>query len=102
LSRRVLEESDEAFQSRILTALYEFVRAMSMEVLGRREDLIVVAYSDEIARIEEEKNSLREELERRDRQIKQLEEENKRLMALQVGWYHLSSDIYQQLQRDPA
>jgi hypothetical protein len=104
LSRHVLEESDEAFQSRKLTAMYEFVREMSMEVLERREDLIVVAYSDVIARIEEEKKSLREELERRDRQIKQLEEENKRLMALKVEWYRVSHDVYQLINscRDPA
>jgi hypothetical protein len=79
LRRNVLEESDEAFQSRKLTALYEFVREMSMEVLKRREELIRVANSDEIARIEEEKTSLCEELERRDRQFKQIEEENKSL-----------------------
>ena len=90
LSRRVLEESDEAFQSRKLTALYEFVREMTMVVLERREELIVEAYNDEIARIEEEKKRLREELERRDRQIKKLEEENKRLMALQEHWHRLS------------
>jgi len=61
--------------------------------LERREELIVEAYNDEIARIEEEKKRLREELERRDRQIKQmkkLEEENKRLMALQEHWHRLS------------
>jgi len=58
--------------------------------LERREELIVEAYNDEIARIEEEKKRLREELERRDRQIKKLEEENKRLMALHVDWYRLS------------
>jgi ATP/maltotriose-dependent transcriptional regulator MalT len=77
LSRRVLEESGEAFQSRKLTAMYQFVRGMPMEVMKRREELILVAaYDDKIARIEEERKSLREELERRERKIKQLEEEN--------------------------
>jgi len=76
VSRRILEESDEAFQSRKLTAMYQFVRGMPMEVMKRREELILVAaYDDKIARIEEEKKSLREELERRERKIKQLEEE---------------------------
>jgi len=94
LSRLVLEESDEAFQSRKLTALYQFVREMSLEVLERREELIVVAYDEKIARIEAR---FREELERRDRQIKQLEDENERLTALQVEWYRVARDVHQQL-----
>ena len=55
LRRRVLEESDEAFESRELTALYEFVRGMPMEVMKSRSGLAVVAaYDEKIARIEEE------------------------------------------------
>jgi Ran GTPase-activating protein (RanGAP) involved in mRNA processing and transport len=74
--RRILEESDEAFQSRVLTAVYQFVRGMPMEVMKRREELILVAaYDEKIARIEEEKKSLRERLKRRKRKIKQLEAE---------------------------
>jgi hypothetical protein len=61
-------ESDEAFQSRVLTAMYQFVRGMPMEVMKRRKEFTVVAaYDDKIA-------SLREELERRERKIKQLED----------------------------
>jgi len=48
--------------------VYEFVSWMPMEVMKRREELILVAaYDDKIA-------SLREELERRERKIKQLED----------------------------
>jgi hypothetical protein len=73
-NRYILEESDEAFQSRALTAVYEFVSWMPMEVMKRREELILVAaYDDKIARIEEEMKSLREELRLCKRKIKQLE-----------------------------
>jgi hypothetical protein len=54
----------------------------------------VVAYDEKIARIEAR---FREELERRDRQIKQLEDENERLTALQVEWYRVARDVHQQL-----
>ena len=43
LRRRVPEESDEAFESRELTALYEFFRGMPMEVMKSRSGLAVVA-----------------------------------------------------------
>eukprot|EP00984_Skeletonema_dohrnii_P029685 scaffold20524_cov85-Skeletonema_dohrnii-CCMP3373.AAC.5 len=76
-SRRVLEESDEAFESRALAAMYEFVRGMPMEVMKRRRELIVSAsYDKKIARIEEEKKIA---LEQRDRKNLQLEEEIARL-----------------------
>jgi len=76
--RLVLEESDETFQSRALTAMYEFVRGMPMEAMKRRKELIVAAHdgNDEIARIDER---FRQVLEQRDGKIKQLEEEIARL-----------------------
>eukprot|EP00984_Skeletonema_dohrnii_P015205 scaffold6522_cov118-Skeletonema_dohrnii-CCMP3373.AAC.2 len=79
--RRVLEVSEDAFQSRALTAMFEFIRGMPMEVMKRRKELIVAAYgdNDEIARIDER---YREALEQRDRKIEQLEEEIKRLRGL--------------------
>mmetsp|Transcript_11760 Transcript_11760/g.18110 ORF Transcript_11760/g.18110 Transcript_11760/m.18110 type:complete len:234 (-) Transcript_11760:123-824(-) len=77
-SRRVLEESDNSFESRELTAMFEFIRGMPMEVMKRRKELIVAAYddNDEIARIDER---YREALEQRDRKNLQLEEEIARL-----------------------
>ena len=75
--RRVLEESCEGFESRELTAMYEFVRGMPMEVMKSRHGLAVAAaYDEKIARIEEENKIA---LEQRDRSIEQLEEEIKRL-----------------------
>ena len=47
-------ESDEAFQSRVLTAMYLFVRERSTDVLGEREALISEAWKDKIAMAEEE------------------------------------------------
>eukprot|EP00984_Skeletonema_dohrnii_P010877 scaffold4275_cov89-Skeletonema_dohrnii-CCMP3373.AAC.6 len=100
LARRVLEESAEVYQSRILTAMYEFVRQRSTDVLERREALLVAAYNDKIAMAEEESKRLvnekkrllrdnerlRENIEQRDRKIARrdgkivkLEGENKRL-----------------------
>ena len=82
--RRVLEESCEGFESRELTAMYEFVRGMPMEVMKSRQGLAVAtAYDEKIARIEEE-NKIRDEryreaLEQRDRKNLQLEEEIARL-----------------------
>eukprot|EP00984_Skeletonema_dohrnii_P027222 scaffold16716_cov146-Skeletonema_dohrnii-CCMP3373.AAC.13 len=50
----VIEESREAFESRVLTAMYEFVRGMPMEVMKSRHGLAVAtAYDKKIARIEE-------------------------------------------------
>jgi len=82
--RLVLEESDETFQSRELTAMYEFVRGMPMEAMKRRKELIVAAHdgNDEIARIDER---FRQVLEQRDGKIKQLEEEIKRLKERTSG-----------------
>eukprot|EP00984_Skeletonema_dohrnii_P023859 scaffold12953_cov123-Skeletonema_dohrnii-CCMP3373.AAC.14 len=84
---QALEESEEAFQSRVLTALYEFVRGMTEKVLERRDELaLVAAYDDKIAmaedeskRLREEKKRLREDVEQRDRKIAKLKEEIKRL-----------------------
>jgi len=101
LSRRILEESKEVFQSRILTALYEFVRGVPKKVLERRDELALVAvyddkiamveeekkrmvavYDDKIAMVEEEKKRIQEYVESRKRKITQLEEENKRLRGI--------------------
>eukprot|EP00577_Skeletonema_sp_RCC1716_P010900 CAMPEP_0113418600 /NCGR_PEP_ID=MMETSP0013_2-20120614/26299_1 /TAXON_ID=2843 ORGANISM="Skeletonema costatum, Strain 1716" /NCGR_SAMPLE_ID=MMETSP0013_2 /ASSEMBLY_ACC=CAM_ASM_000158 /LENGTH=516 /DNA_ID=CAMNT_0000305859 /DNA_START=184 /DNA_END=1731 /DNA_ORIENTATION=+ /assembly_acc=CAM_ASM_000158 len=48
--RLVLEESDGTFQSRELTAMYEFIRGMPTEAMKRRKELIVAAHdgNDEI------------------------------------------------------
>eukprot|EP00984_Skeletonema_dohrnii_P010495 scaffold4092_cov105-Skeletonema_dohrnii-CCMP3373.AAC.4 len=74
--RRVLEESEEAFQSRALTSVYEFVRGVPKKVLERRNELaLVAAYDEKISR-------LREDAEERDRKITQLEEENERLRGI--------------------
>jgi len=89
--RRVLEESCEGFESRELTAMYEFVRGMPMEVMKSRSGLAVaVAYDEKIARIEEENKialehrdeRYREALEQRDRKIEQLEKEIMMLRGL--------------------
>jgi len=77
LRRRVLDESDEAFESRALSAVYEFVRGMRMEVMKSRNELaLAAAYDEKIARIEEESKLA---LEQRDRKNLQLEEEIARL-----------------------
>ena len=80
--RRVLEESSDDFQNRVLSAMYEFVRGMPMEVMKSREELIVIAYDDEIAMAEEEIKRRSEDVEQRDRKITQLEEENERLSKI--------------------
>eukprot|EP00984_Skeletonema_dohrnii_P010695 scaffold4191_cov76-Skeletonema_dohrnii-CCMP3373.AAC.13 len=78
--RLVLEESEEVFESRQLTALYEFVRGMPMKVMKRRKELIAAVHgNEEIARIDER---YREALEQRDRKIEQLGEEMRRLKGL--------------------
>eukprot|EP00984_Skeletonema_dohrnii_P025188 scaffold14297_cov113-Skeletonema_dohrnii-CCMP3373.AAC.6 len=89
LSRRsqVLDESEEVYQSRILTALYEFVRGVPRKVLERRDELsLVAAYDDKIAMVEEENKRLRkdnkrllENVEERDEKIAQ---KNKRLCSI--------------------
>jgi len=54
LRRRVLDESDESFESRVLTAMFEFVRGMPMEVMKSRSGLaLAAAYDKKIAVIEE-------------------------------------------------
>jgi Ran GTPase-activating protein (RanGAP) involved in mRNA processing and transport len=64
----LLEESAEYFESRILTALYEFVHWAPGKVLERRNELILVAaYDDKVA-------SLLNDVQRRDRKIAMLEQ----------------------------
>ena len=75
-TRRVLDESNDDFQNRALSAMYEFVRGMPEEVMKSREKLILVAHDDTIAMAEEEIKMLREDMEQR---ITQVEEENERL-----------------------
>ena len=71
-----MDESAEEYQSRVLTALFEFVRGVPKRVLERRSELIMVAaYDEKIAR-------LLDDVQRRDRKISQLEEENKRLRGI--------------------
>eukprot|EP00984_Skeletonema_dohrnii_P034689 scaffold33638_cov142-Skeletonema_dohrnii-CCMP3373.AAC.7 len=87
LSRQVLDESEEVYQSRVLTALYEFVRGVPKKVLERRDELaLVAAYDDKIAMVEEENKRLRkdnkrllENVEERDEKIAR---KNKRLCSI--------------------
>ena len=75
--------SEDVFQSRILTSIFEFVRGMPKKVLERRDELaLVAAYDEKIAMAEEESERLNEDLEERDRKFTQLEEENKRLRGM--------------------
>eukprot|EP00985_Skeletonema_marinoi_P003513 scaffold1505_cov146-Skeletonema_marinoi.AAC.27 len=77
LRRRVLDESDESFESRVLTAMFEFVRGMPMEVMKSRSGLaLAAAYDKKIAMIEEVNKIA---LEQRDRKNVQFEEEITRL-----------------------
>eukprot|EP00984_Skeletonema_dohrnii_P010497 scaffold4092_cov105-Skeletonema_dohrnii-CCMP3373.AAC.6 len=72
-TKRVLQESEEVFQSRALTSVYEFIRGMTEKVLERRDELaLVAACDDKIAMVKEES----------DRKITQLEVENKRLRGI--------------------
>jgi len=79
--RLVLDESDNSFESRELTAMFEFIRGMPMEVMKRRKKLIESVCDDngEIARIDER---YRHALEQRDKEIEQLQEEIRRLKGL--------------------
>ena len=86
--RRILEESDDEFENRVLTALYEFVHGLSGKVLERRDHLILVAaYDEKIARLEEENAvqsaqrdsefaQLRAEIDRLEHDNKRIEEES--------------------------
>jgi hypothetical protein len=88
--RRVLEESDEAFESRELTALYEFVRGMPMEVMKSRHGLAVAAaYDEKIARIEEENKIALEQRDERYREA--LEQRDGRYAALEEALEHRDS-----------
>ncbi len=87
---RVLEESDEAFESRVLSAMYEFVRGMSMQVMGSRNVLeLAAAYDEKIKMIEEENAAqlaqrdsenaqLRAEIDGLESENKRIRDENKR------------------------
>eukprot|EP00984_Skeletonema_dohrnii_P014709 scaffold6224_cov75-Skeletonema_dohrnii-CCMP3373.AAC.1 len=85
--RQVLDEPEQVYQSRVLTALYEFVRGVPRKVLERRDELaLVAAYDDKIAMVEEENKRLRkdnkrllENVEERDEKIAQ---KNKRLCSI--------------------
>jgi len=87
LSRQVLDEPEEVYQSRVLTVLYEFVRGVPKKVLERRVELaLVAAYDDKIAMVEEENKRLHkdnkrllENVEERDEKIAQ---KNKRLRSI--------------------
>ena len=81
--KTIFEESDAEFQSRVLTALYEFVRGVRKKVLERRNELILMeAYDDKIAVVKHGNKRLHEDVEQRDRKITQLEKENKRLKGI--------------------
>eukprot|EP00573_Skeletonema_grethae_P003470 CAMPEP_0201710084 /NCGR_PEP_ID=MMETSP0578-20130828/58445_1 /ASSEMBLY_ACC=CAM_ASM_000663 /TAXON_ID=267565 /ORGANISM="Skeletonema grethea, Strain CCMP 1804" /LENGTH=681 /DNA_ID=CAMNT_0048199095 /DNA_START=38 /DNA_END=2084 /DNA_ORIENTATION=- len=87
VERRVVEESDKVFESRVLSAMYEFVRGRPMQVMESRNVLELTAlYDDKIAKIEEEH---KKDLEQRDgmnvqlqEEIARLELENKRLSKI--------------------
>ena len=74
---RVLEESDKVFESRVLSAMYEFIRGASInELMGSRNGLELSAACDEkIAKIDGMNARLQEEIVR-------LEDENKRLREI--------------------
>ena len=74
--RRLVDESAEVFESRVLTAIYEFVRGMPKRILERRGELILVAaYDEKIAR-------LLDDVQQSKRKISQLNKENKRLRRI--------------------
>ncbi len=51
VERRIVEESDKEFESRVLSAMYEFVRGMSMQVMGSRNALeLTVMYDGKTAK----------------------------------------------------
>ena len=85
----ILEESDDFFHSRILTALYELVRGAPKKVLERRQELtLMTAYDnkiamaeqinmkllEKIAMVEQKSWRLRKDVEERDIKIAQLEQ----------------------------
>ena len=89
-------ESDKVFESRVLTALFEFVRGTPKKVSDRRGEMILVAteqekkrlYEDlkqrnrDIWQLERENKSLKEIIEQRNREISQLQEQNERLRGI--------------------
>ena len=72
----ILEESDEVFQSRVLTALYQFVRGIPGKVLERRGEMTLVAAYDL------EKKRLRKDVEERDVTIAQLKQRLREISQL--------------------
>ena len=78
--RRVVDESDESFESRKLTAMYEFIHGIPLEAMKSHNGLaLAAAYDKKIARIEEENKIA---LEQRYRKIEQLEKEIMMLRGL--------------------
>ena len=78
--RRVVDESDESFESRKLTAMYEFIHGIPLEAMKSHNGLaLAAAYDKKIAMIEEENKIA---LEQRDRKIEQLEKEIMMLRGL--------------------
>ena len=79
----ILEESYADFESRRLSALYEFVSEYPKKVLERRGELtLVAAYDDKIAMVEFANKKLREDMKKREREVTQLHEENKRMKGI--------------------
>lgn len=79
----ILEESYADFESRRLSALYEFVSEYPKKVLERRGELILMGMCDEkVAMLRQEKKRLFEDVVQRDGAIRQLEMENKRLRGM--------------------
>ena len=82
-NRSVLEESAEVFQSRVLTALYQFVRGAPGKVLERREELtLVTAYDKKIAMAKQENMRLLKDVEERDITIAQLKQRLREISQL--------------------
>ena len=82
-NRRVLEESAEVFQSRVLTALYQFVRGAPGQVLERRQELtLITAYDKKIAMVEQENMRLLKNMEERDITIAQLKQRLREISQL--------------------
>ena len=74
-NRRVLKESAKVFQSRVLTALYQFVRGAPGNVLERRQELtMVAAYDEKIVMVKQKNRRLRKDVKERDKKIAQLEQ----------------------------
>ena len=79
----ILEESYADFESRRLSALYEFVSEYPKKVLERRGELTLVAsYDDKIAMVQFANKKLREDMKKREREVTELHIENKRMKGI--------------------